>query len=55
MKYAKSIAAAVAAGAGALVTALADDSVTSGEWVVVALAVAGALGVVYTVPNRPAR
>ncbi|HEY5986433.1 MAG TPA: hypothetical protein VIV12_08665 [Streptosporangiaceae bacterium] len=54
-RYAKAIAAAVAAGAGALVTALADDAVSSGEWVTVGLAVLAALGVTYGVPNRSAR
>lgn len=49
--YAKSIVAAVTAGGAALGTALADDVVTSGEWVGVALAVLGALGITYAVPN----
>lgn len=51
-KYAKAYAAALAAGSGVLVTALEDDRVTSGEWVLVALAVLGALGVTWAVPNR---
>lgn len=51
-KYAKAIVAALAAGAGTLGTALADDKVTTGEWVLVALAVLGALGVTWAVPNR---
>lgn len=50
-RYAKSIAAAVVAGGTALGTALADDTVTTGEWVGVALAVLAALGITYTVPN----
>jgi threonine/homoserine efflux transporter RhtA len=49
--YAKSIVAAVTAGGAALGTALADDTVTTGEWVGVALAVLGALGITYVVPN----
>lgn len=49
--YAKSIVAAVVAGGTALGTALADDTVTTGEWVGVALAVLGALGIVAAVPN----
>lgn len=54
-KYAKALAAAVAAGAGALVTALADDAVSSGEWVTVGLAVLAAMGVTYRIPNAPSR
>lgn len=49
--YAKSIVASVVAGGTALGTALADDTVTTGEWVGVALAVLGALGIVAAVPN----
>lgn len=49
--YAKSIVAAVVAGSTSLGTALADDTVTSGEWLGVALAVFGALGIVAAVPN----
>jgi peptidoglycan/LPS O-acetylase OafA/YrhL len=54
MQYAKAAVAAVAAGAGTLATALADDHVTTGEWVAVAVAVLGALGITYAVPNAPA-
>jgi hypothetical protein len=54
MKYAKAIAAALAAGGAALGTALADDAVSTGEWVGVGLAVLGALGITWVVPNRPA-
>ncbi|MFD0902318.1 hypothetical protein [Actinomadura sediminis] len=49
--YAKSLVAAVVAGSGTLGTAMADDVVTTGEWVGVALAVLGALGIVAAVPN----
>jgi hypothetical protein len=52
LRYAKALVAAAAAGTGTLLTAMADDKVTSGEWVLVALAVLGALGVTYAVPNR---
>ncbi|REE95362.1 hypothetical protein [Thermomonospora umbrina] len=52
MKYAKAVVAALAAGGAALGTALTDDAVSTGEWVAVALAVLGALGVTYAVPNR---
>ncbi len=49
--YRKAIVSAVAAGSAALVTALSDEVVTSGEWVTIALAVVGALGITWAVPN----
>lgn len=52
--YAKAIGGGLAAGLAALGTALADNQVTPLEWTVVAGAVLVGLGVVYTVPNRPA-
>ena len=53
--YAKAIVGAAVAGLTALGTALADDRVTSVEWVGVAVATLAALGLVYAVPNRPAQ
>lgn len=53
-RYAKAFVAALAAVSGSLVTALADDSISAGEWVVAVLAGLGALGVTWVVPNRPA-
>lgn len=52
--YAKAIVGAAVAGLTALGTALADDQVTTSEWVGVAIAALAALGIVYAVPNRPA-
>jgi hypothetical protein len=52
MKYAKFLVAAAIAGLTALASALTDDHVTNGEWVVIGLAALGALGV-YFVPNKP--
>lgn len=49
--YAKAIVAAVVAGGGALATALADDTVTTGEWLGVVVVTLGALGITYVVPN----
>lgn len=49
---AKSIAAGLAAGATAAVTAVQDNVLTTGEGVTIALAVLGAWGIVYSVPNR---
>lgn len=49
----KAVVAGVAAGSAALGTAVQDGIVTSGEGVAVALAVLGALGVTYYVPNKP--
>lgn len=51
-KYAKAVVAAVVAGSGALSTALVDDSVSTGEWVFVVLAVLGGLGITAWVPNK---
>jgi hypothetical protein len=53
-RYAKSIVGAITAGVGAVGVALADDSVTATEWVVVALSVLTSLAMVWGVPNtRP--
>lgn len=49
--YAKAIVAALTAGAATLGTAMADDVVTNGEWVGVALAVLAGLGITAAVPN----
>jgi hypothetical protein len=53
-KYAKAIVGALVAGLTALGTALADDTVTQLEWVGVVVAVLGAAGLVWAVPNKPA-
>ncbi|MDX2749666.1 hypothetical protein PV413_03630 [Streptomyces scabiei] len=50
--YAKAVVAALAAGAAAAGTAVQDGVVTSGEGIGVVLAVLGALGITYWVPNR---
>ncbi|WP_433363949.1 hypothetical protein [Streptosporangium sp. CA-115845] len=49
--FAKAIVAALAAGTGALAQAMADGVIVQGEWVTTALAVLGALGITYVVPN----
>lgn len=54
-KYMKAIAAAVAAGAASLVTALDDGTVTAQEGVTAGLAVLAALGLTWAVPNKPNR
>lgn len=51
-KYAKAVVAALAAGTASLSTAMSDDMVTSGEGITAVLAVLGALGITYWVPNR---
>ncbi|WP_181786636.1 hypothetical protein [Streptomyces phytophilus] len=48
---AKSLLAGLAAGAAAAATAAQDGALSTGEGVTIALAVLGALGVVYAVPN----
>jgi hypothetical protein len=50
--YAKSLIAGVAAGSAAAVTAVQDNVLTTGEGVTIVLAVLGAWGIVYAVPNR---
>jgi hypothetical protein len=49
--YAKFIAAAAAAGLVAAQLAITDDTITKTEWITIALAVLGALGV-YAIPNK---
>jgi sporulation-control protein spo0M len=52
-KIAKSLVAGLAAGATAVATAVQDNVLTTGEGVTVVLAVLGAWGITYAVPNRP--
>ncbi|MFE2132227.1 hypothetical protein ACFW9X_03110 [Streptomyces sp. NPDC059466] len=49
---AKSLLAGVAAGSAAAVTAVQDNVLTTGEGVTIVLAVLGAWGITYAVPNR---
>ncbi|MGW0942893.1 hypothetical protein ACWD4O_10125 [Streptomyces sp. NPDC002623] len=49
---AKSIVAGVAAGATAAVTAVQDGALSTGEGVTIVLAVLGAWGITYAVPNK---
>jgi hypothetical protein len=51
-KYAKAVVAALAAGATAVTTAAQDGQITGEEWVTAAIAVLGALGLTWWVPNR---
>jgi hypothetical protein len=50
---AKSIIAGIAAGSASAVTAVQDSVLTTGEGVTIVLAVLGAWGITYAVPNRP--
>lgn len=52
-KYWKAVVAAGAAGAGALSTALADDTITAAEGWAAGVAVLAALGFTWAVPNKP--
>ncbi|MFH9692624.1 hypothetical protein ACIQUD_00685 [Streptomyces globisporus] len=52
--FAKAVVAGLAAGATAAATAVQDGVFTTGEGVTTALAILGALGITYAVPNRPA-
>ncbi|MFD8117107.1 hypothetical protein [Streptomyces microflavus] len=49
--FAKAIVAAVVAGVGALSVAVQDGALGTGDGVTIVLAVLGALGVTYVVPN----
>ncbi|QFZ75106.1 hypothetical protein GFH48_19155 [Streptomyces fagopyri] len=49
---AKSLLAGLAAGSAAAVTAVQDNVLTTGEGVTIVLAVLGAWGITYAVPNR---
>lgn len=51
-RYMKAIVACLVAAGGAAVTAMADDVITTSEWVTIALAGLAALGVVWAVPNK---
>ncbi|MFI7394004.1 hypothetical protein [Streptomyces tendae] len=51
---AKAITAGVAAGATAAATAVQDGQLTTGEGVTIVLAILGAWGITWAVPNRPA-
>jgi len=51
-RYAKAIVAVLIAALTALQAALTDDRVTNNEWIIIALAVVGAVSV-FAVPNRP--
>ncbi|WP_406168858.1 hypothetical protein [Streptomyces sp. NBC_00996] len=48
----KAVVAAAAAGSAAAATAVQDGTVTTAETVTIALAVLGAYGVTWKVPNR---
>lgn len=51
-RYAKAAVGCLVAAGGAAVTAMADDVITTSEWVTIALAGLTALGVVWAVPNK---
>ncbi|MCI4143067.1 hypothetical protein [Streptomyces sp. MMS20-AI2-20] len=52
-RIAKAIVSGIAAGSAAAVTAVQDGTVTTGEGVTIALAVLGAWGITWAVPNKP--
>jgi hypothetical protein len=53
-RIAKSLVAGLAAGAAAAVPAMQDNVVTASEGLTIGLAMLGAWGLTYAVPNRPA-
>jgi hypothetical protein len=50
----KAVVGGLAAGTAAAATAMQDGTLTTGEGVTVALAILGAYGVTWAVPNRQA-
>ncbi|EYT84012.1 hypothetical protein CF54_03940 [Streptomyces sp. Tu 6176] len=50
---AKAVIGGLAAGAAAAATAVQDGTLTTGEGVTIVLAILGAYGVTWAVPNRP--
>ncbi|MFF6825060.1 hypothetical protein [Streptomyces longwoodensis] len=52
-RYWKAVAAGAAAGTAALSTGLQDGTLTTGETITAVLAVLGALGLTWAVPNQP--
>lgn len=50
--YMKAVVGGLVAGLTALGTAITDDKITTAEWVGVAVATLGALGIVYATPNK---
>lgn len=53
-KIAKALVAALAAGAASASVAVQDGTLSTGEGVTIALAVLGALGITWIVPNKEA-
>lgn len=53
LPYLKAVTAAAIAGLGTLQIAYLDHTVTTAEWINVAIATLVALGGVYAVPNAP--
>jgi hypothetical protein len=53
-KYAKAAVSGIAAGSAAALTAAQDSVITTGEGVTIALAVLGAWGITWAVPNKTA-
>lgn len=51
-KYWKAVVAGIAAGAGSLGTALADNTITTQEGLTAVAAVLATLGLTWVVPNR---
>lgn len=55
LQYAKAVVAGATAGLTTLGGALADGHVSPGEWIAVAVAVLGGLGLTALVPNAKAK
>jgi hypothetical protein len=54
MTYAKAIVAALTAGLGTLSSALADGTITPGEWVAIVVTTLAGAGLTAWIPNKTA-
>ncbi|WP_328436861.1 hypothetical protein OHA71_06330 [Streptomyces sp. NBC_00444] len=53
--FVKSILSGISAGSAAAIAAAQDNVISTGEGVTITLAVIGAWGIVYAVPNKSAK
>ena len=54
-RYAKAVTGAILAGLSALAPTIADGQITATDWVLTAIAVVSTFGLVWSVPNAPAK
>lgn len=54
-RYAKAVVGAILAGLSALAPTIADGQITATDWVLAAIATFSAFGMIWAVPNAPAK